>query len=346
MKNRRIVRVPIPISLIRKMDQLIVSGTGGYETREEFINDAIENHVLEMTYETAPGNLNSTGQHQAELPKTELRGPDRVGAEDSQVIFKPIMTSTVLEAPSEVTLIRDGIATVRAEPLIGLHNRDYPSIWVAHQLAGMTQSGPIRLKEFEKRIIASAWRFGSQLVQLQRDSRKRLTYLFPTNRKKPRAAETYFKAFAIGSIREEHGKVEVTGPLFLWRLCQLEQEDGSLLGGLTQEGLELLHALAGITVESPHTPDHSEIFLAHLKKYAEPDWEHLRYMLTLVKKEPTREQLLKALKTEWPNRSQRAIQTDAAGYISRAREWGLVEPRLVDSRYHLTTFGRNQVEEA
>ena len=32
-------------------------------------------------------------------------------------------------------------------------------------------------------------------------------------------------------------------------------------------------------------------------------------------------------------------ETNCTGYVSRSREWGLVEPELVDGRYRLTQLG-------
>ncbi len=48
-KEQRIMRMALPVSLIREMDAVIIQGLGGYRTRAEFIVDAIQERILEVT---------------------------------------------------------------------------------------------------------------------------------------------------------------------------------------------------------------------------------------------------------------------------------------------------------
>src|SRR5438132_8513516 len=47
--EQRIMRIPVPVPLIREMDAVIIKGLGGYTTRGEFILDAIQERLLELT---------------------------------------------------------------------------------------------------------------------------------------------------------------------------------------------------------------------------------------------------------------------------------------------------------
>ena len=54
---------------------------------------------------------------------------------------------------------------------------------------------------------------------------------------------------------------------------------------------------------------------------------------------PTRVELAGQFNQWRPDWSPALSNTNAAGFVARAREWGLLEPKLVDSRYALTEFG-------
>ena len=47
--DQRVMRVPLPVTLIREMDSVILDGLGGYATRAEFIVDAIQERILELS---------------------------------------------------------------------------------------------------------------------------------------------------------------------------------------------------------------------------------------------------------------------------------------------------------
>ena len=72
------------------------------------------------------------------------------------------------------------------------------------------------------------------------------------------------------------------------------------------------------------------------------DASWLSIFMHVLGTEPTREELVSHFTTEWPGA---AAATNAAGYVSRGREWGLVEPRMKGDRYTLTDRGRREVEE-
>src|SRR5438270_4317520 len=52
--NLRVTKVLLPIRLIRAMDRFLVEGTGGFTTRNEFVREAIDSYILELTHPPAP----------------------------------------------------------------------------------------------------------------------------------------------------------------------------------------------------------------------------------------------------------------------------------------------------
>src|SRR5690348_16497911 len=74
-KEERVVKILLPIPLIRGIDEAIVSGLGGYSTRTEFFRDAAEGLLMELKYEPAPEEPRTAGARAASLEQI---------AEDSQ----------------------------------------------------------------------------------------------------------------------------------------------------------------------------------------------------------------------------------------------------------------------
>ena len=67
-------------------------------------------------------------------------------------------------------------------------------------------------------------------------------------------------------------------------------------------------------------------------------------MLAAVADEPSREELIAALGAAGIGGTRRLADVYAQAYISRGREWGLIEPRLVQQRYHITERGSALLE--
>ena len=351
--DERVVKILLPVSLIRQLDEAIVAGLGGYSTRAEFIRDAAEGLLLELKYEQAPDEpappsaLRSSASDTARVPVTQeaatepplspLAGEsDRV---DSSVSMNDL-TVTQLHAPDQASLVEGGDAEIDNEPLFGMHNRDYPSLWVAYQLAERTRSTLVPYQTFIAEVTDEAWRYADDLKQLEPLAGQKLTALFPTNRAKPQSAADGFRAFAIGYVlngRREPMRAE--GPLFAWRACQVKRQDDSLLLGLTPAGWDLLHRLDGISLSLPHPPDLATAFLSHLRQNAPGDWWGFRTVLNAVAQEPNRAELVEAFREARPDWTESVAGTNAQGYVARAREWGLVEPKQTAGRYALTDFG-------
>ena len=344
--DKRIVRVPLAAELIHRMDVLVSNRTAGYETRADFIRDAIEALVLELSYPPAPperlgpkeeGLVDAHVQH-----REGAAGPYVESSRDVQV---PDMAITRLKAPQQVSFADQQGAQVEDDVLFGLHNRDYPSLWVAYNLAHATVDSLVHAEAFIEAVVKRAWSFAELIRNLDSTGTMKLTAMFPTNRSKPQSAAQGFRTFAVGGFSTRDNSLTAWGALFQWNLCQLQRNGQDVLLGLTREGFELLGALSGISLDLPHGRRFAEVFFAHLKRYAQADWRALHDIIELVAHGCSRTELIRRLLSEQPAWTEAQAATHVAGYISRSREWGLVEPKQIRGNYVLTDFGKELLEE-
>jgi hypothetical protein len=345
--DKRIVKVPMAVDLIRRMDEALTAGRGGLETREQFFREATEGLLAELSYPEAPPEpvraKASAGAAGAPASASLAEVLDSVPPwEQDELRLADLAGSALGPIPAGATL-SEGVALPSDEPLLGLHNRDFPSLWAAWRLARYSQEGLTTVAEFWRRVTAAAWFYGEQLMSFEHSTGTlKLTPIFPTNPNKREAAEQGFQGFALGEIPRrppEQGGIPVAGPLFNWRICQLERQDGELLIGLTPAGRSLLEQLVGISLELPHRQDQAEAFLRHLYAHAEGERWGFERTLAIVAEEPSREELVATIAEEKDDWTAATGSSVAQGYVARAREWGLLEPKLQKGRYRLTRFG-------
>lgn len=340
--DSRIVRVPLPVDLIRQMDQLILSGRGGFQTRAEFIREAIEAQVLEASYEPAP-----------EEPTALERSPAEAGAEvpgqTSNVDGQTGQASTLKLEDTKLGpvhrgyQIENGVAEVADEPLFGLHNRDYPSLWAAYQIASLTEGGSREINELLEEVTRRAWHYADGLSALETARPQKLTALFPTNKKKPQTASAGFRDFAIGRFANNGGGVTASGPLFVWKICQFQASAGQLAVGVTTVGYDLLESLSGISLALPHSTVFAERFLGHLKRESPSDLWGITTVLECAGEGANRTDLCRRFSEEHTDWGATTASNYASGYVARCREWGLLEPKLAGGRYVLTEFGKEHL---
>ncbi|OBJ33062.1 MULTISPECIES: hypothetical protein [Mycolicibacter] len=375
------------------MDESIVAGRGGFRTRAELMQEAVENLLNELDYPDAPPEIRVSDGAFEGLPLPG--GPtDEVGflgpasdepviatrihrrrsadtapmARDDEDLERRLLEQVVAGLPSwernELTLkdlagtalvsperkpkvIAHGAVQTDDEPLLGLHSRDYPSVWALQRMARYTTDG---LKPFEKcrdEVLRAAWYFGGELKSLERYGARlrKLTVLFPTNIAKQPSAARGFQSFAVGSVTRSRmtGLLVGSGPLFAWGAIQAE-DTPDMPAGLTESGWRLISELDGLSLDLPHPLELTDVFMAYLAEHAPADRWGFDYLLRGVAELPTRNELVERFRAAGPKWSDAEASSVAQGYIARSREWGLVEPRLVDGRYWLTAGGRELLE--
>jgi hypothetical protein len=212
----------------------------------------------------------------------------------------------------------------------GLHNRDLPRLWALDRLAAeVAEVGrPVAWPAFVDQCVAEAVGVGAWFDQHSHPP-LRGGVGFPRSGVKAKASAERFVWASIGSPKGD-------GPFFLFRLAAVT-EDGSLAP--TEPGIALLRDLLatdGFGATMPHPSPACWRWMAHLDGYAREEAQVWRKLLKVVGQEPTRTEL-NAEFPEWPGSR---ADTNCMGFISRSREWGLVEPDLVEGRYRLTRLGR------
>ncbi len=335
------------------MDLLILRGVGGFTARAEFIREAVEAMVLETSFQQAPeGPTPESSRQQVPTSLTQESPPpvnESPSPESEWSVSLESLEGTRLPPVPAGYVVEQGVAVVSDNPMFGLHNRDYPSIWAASQIASLTREGPKEIEAVFETVVKRAWQYAKRLAVLERAiNRKKLTALFPANDAKPQSAASAFLQFAIGKYdtRTEGGacgmRLNAEGPLFAWRVLQIQPVNGSLLAGITEPGYKLLNALSGIGLDLPHSEEASRWFCDHLRRTSPGDWSGFSTLLNACRDGASRAEVTDAFCRSHPEWSAKKAGNYLTGYVARAREWGLLKPKLVNHQYELTTLGQEQ----
>lgn len=341
--GHRVMRIPLPVPLIREMDAAIIRGVGGYSTRAEFITDAIQERILELT----------TGEVEDAGPPSEVQDIGSVAVRPSNATapgqpppdLDPLaaIQLTVLTPPAAgfALSVTDDLSRPEGKALFGLHNRDYPTLWALNRLAAMATEEPVPVRDYFAATLKEAWIFGELLLAIESHAGRKCTALFPSNPDKRKPAEMGFRTFAIGDYKIDASRaIATSGPLFEWRAVGLSCSVDEPRISLTAAGWHLLAELSGLSVEQPHASSYTTAFLAHLNEHAPADKRgFVEIMKAIGPDGATRRNVLDHTSAVWPEWNENEVSTNAAGYIARAREWGLVEPKQTKSHYHLTPLG-------
>jgi Arc/MetJ-type ribon-helix-helix transcriptional regulator len=340
----RPVRVAMPARLVREMDLAIQSGAGGYGSRQEFITEAVENHLVDVRYggDQAPEDAQGlgAGKRPSQLARTG-RSPKR-GLEPGQELTPEDVRISV---PNGVTPITNELAVVPAgEPLYGFHNRDIPTIWALERLA---EHGPEEIDAFYERTTAEASAIAEGLSAWEDQHGVKVTALLPKRGKRSRASAEgrTFQNFALGSVsrKSDGGGRLCSGPFFVWGVAGLREENDQTLIGVSERGTRLLEKLQGLSFDRPHAPSHTRSFLDFLGEWAPDDRWGFSLCLAAIREQVDRAGLTAKFRTglrrdykgvEWKESVANSI---AQGYLGRSREWGLVHPGR--GEYRLTPLG-------
>ncbi len=336
----RLVKTWLPASLVKEMDGTILKSGGAYNGRDDFIREAIADRIADERVRPAGGPapvllLRSSAK------SDERVLPNRGGTLDAE---RPIAIESITSFSGRVPVLPPHSA---GGMLYGLHNRDYPTLWAAHSLISMATSrgGPIPWPEFLSNLLEAAWKIGAQLATADEErasDEMKAAIGFPTNAEKRQSSEARFIEHMVGMPDREGGPI---GPLFAMKLAGAGPASTGYVVAPTDKGSELLNSLAavGLVARPPHVDQAWRAFRGHLRATLPDDYGAWLGILRTLVEMPTRQGLLRRFAAEWPGA---AASTNVAGYISRGREWGLVEPKLSEGRYALTELGRREVEEA
>jgi hypothetical protein len=320
----RPVRVLLSPELDDRVDEAVTSGVGGFRDKHALIAAAIDSYLIDLFHANA---IEATPERP--MPLGPTGGRPRTGL------------PRVAAAPRGTAVVDDAAILVD-EPLLGLHNRDWPSLWALGVLAGMTVAGPVPWRVFLVDVTNQAWHIADEIATALPSTARKATALLPTNRDKAQSAEAAFQSFAVADVARRTnnaGKFQVGGPLPLWRTIGFNRTDLELMVGVTESGWELLDRMQDLDPSTPHAPRVASSFLDYLADHARTDWWGFDVMLQLLRESPTRDEYLAGFREarDWKSS---VADSAAQGYLARGREWGLVEPKMSGGRYLLTAFGR------
>lgn len=332
---KRLVKAYLPVELLRQMDALILSSEGAYLDRSEFLAEAIADRLAEEAH----AHLAPAAAEIASIDEIRAVRPEAMVTDDAVAFGDWAKDGSAVTLPSV-----PGPATN-----FGLHNRDFPTIWALDWLGRLvTEAGrPIAWAQYLSELVPRAWALGSalQTADLANGALAKRAAGFPTNTKKHDAAEQRFLAHSVGSVAIPRGTSMATrndGPLFVFRLVGLAVDGDAVLVAPTHEAVVLLRDLgrANAGTVRPFPPEAWAAFSAHLEQFSPEEIAVWRRVLTVLADKPGRTTV--AARCSWWSGS--IAETNAMSYIARGREWGLVEPKMVDGHYDLTELGTAEVE--
>lgn len=341
---KRLVKVLLEADLVRRMDRRILASGGAYQDRSEFVSEAIADRLTE----------------EGALLEQEIRVAEPIVARASDILAvaerpkrsaQALQAFIALEAPPLDATVEMGrwrhnghvpMIPVSATDTInfGLHNRDLPTLWALDRLAEMAgdQREPVSWEAFLDRVRGEGAEAGELLRHrdLAMPGSLGVGIGFPKPGVKRAASIKRFIAAAVGNNRR------ADGPFFVLALATFTDEERTRI----VPGDQALHVLddmleRGLGPSLPQPPAAFERWWFYLSAKAPAEHAAWRKVLRVVADEPTREDLIVRF-PEWPGH---VATTNTVGYIARSREWGLVEPDLIDQRYRLTDLGRAVAKE-
>ena len=375
-KAVRPIKVLLPGALVDRVDEALQQGLGGFRTRHALFEEAIVYYLQELEdlqelqpllEEPAPPSSHRSAG------RSQVRGPANVDTRrivNEETTAKPIPPSSValsktpqwdkyLKTVSSIEELAISGANASASideksnvsrpdqgPILGLHNRDWPTLQALDLLAEMTATGPVPCNDFYNVATANGWNLSAALRAYENKSTGKLSALLPSNHEKAKAAESNYRSFALGWISKnaEGESVATSGPLFKWSCAGIAWRDKELHIGLTDSGVKLLKGVAGLMPSAPHETHFARFFLNHITQYGHDDWIFLKSLLDDLANRPIRKELV-AIVQQRQNSSESVAASLVQGYVARGREWGLIEPKQVDGRYVLSRFGEELLSE-
>ena len=351
-------KILFKIDILREVDRAVQEGLGGYTNRHELVNDLVEQGLIELRFPEGETPMAPEARSESETKAAANGSGNAAGVtapteKTAKTMPKaePLgdISETRIAAPAKAGIaVENELAAPERWPLFGMHNRDAPTAWALARLAAETVAGPIPLETFYEKVTEEAWTLAAQLEALETEGAPKLAVMLPRNPEKPQSAADGFRAFALGAVARkpnDEGKLVASGPFFQWGAVALVGDAKNQKVGITESGWELVKTFDGLDFSIPHSDEIAERFLAHLEKHAPADFWGFQTALEGAGQDAGRvemnEYFRKRLAADYSDIKWKGSVADsvASGYVSRARAWGLIEPKLRDRKYVLTPAG-------
>lgn len=339
--NYRPVRVLMDSKLLRRLDDVLASGVGGFESRDELVGEAVNSYLLELQEvvlkRQQPASSYGVGE-----------GVGLHGVRDSLPAGGGPHAASLSAIPFPGRGFVGAGAPVNVEPgpMLGLHSRDWPSFWALGRLGVKAAEGPVSFRAFLEEVTDEAWSLVEELRAQLGDNAKAATQMLPTNVLKKQSADAGFQNFAVATVSNKRGSDglhRAAGPLATWGAVAFSDIGAGTGIAVSAQGWDLLEVVHGLSPEAPHSQSVARQFFHYLQAHAPLDWWGFKTILREVADSPARNALLARMESARDWRSSVAGSV-TQGYIARSREWGLVEPKLMSGCYRLTDFGKEVLE--
>lgn len=360
-------KIIFKVEVLHEVDRAVQDGLGGYANRHELVNDIVEQGLIDLRYPEGEAPVEPGVQSETETPGGSAGASDRrsdtsngrapgelpTKAMPDAEPLNDLADTRIVASSTQGVAVENELARVPCEPMFGMHNRDAPSAWGLARLAAEASEEPIPLGDFYDRTTEEAWKLAAQLASFETKGSQKLAVMLPRNPEKPQSAAEGFRTFALGQVARklEDGRLTAWGPFYQWGAVGIVGDATCPLIGLTESGWQLVQIFDGLDFSLPHDDDIAWRFLAHLRQHAEPDLWGFRTVLEGAANNAGRVEMSEYFRvrlnndfseTEW---KQSVADSVASGYVSRARAWGLLEPKLHDRAYLLTTAGQKALDE-
>ena len=309
----RLVKLLMPTDVVRQMDQAILAASGAYQGRADFVIEAVRDRIAEEVALRA-----------AAIETDVARGRKRPEDVDADFLKlgvwigrKPIAASV---PPTD-------------KVSFGLHNRDLPTLWAFDVLAQTVSETRENLSWADfvamlgrKSIAVGEW---LRLRDLSRGRGLQAGTGFPRPGQKQIQSVERFISTMVGSLRR------ADGPLFDLGLVVPSGASDSIMPAEAAINSFAAMIEGGLGADLPQPEPAFRPWWQHLDSWAPAEHRTWLRVLRVVSNAPNRESLVASF-PEWAGST---ADTNTTGFVSRSREWGLIEPELIDGRYRLTALG-------
>lgn len=353
MPTERITAVHLLTEVVDEIDRALSAYPEQFRDRSELVMAAITRLLTDLAAEQKLSNRAPRSRRDARTAGRRQGRLSYSGLSHSLNAFNAglprFREALLIKAPAPDAPISDLMAPRPEHPTIGIHNRDWPTLWAASELGKVSrEDSPTRFETWIEEIVA--WGSGLGYLQMKCDDDAEdldLTGLpIEYFGKRDKAAVNRFRTHFVSDRRHR-------GPLFGLGLAYVDETTDVV--SLTTAGAAVLTALDGClpTAHDEVPPEWRHAFLTHLARHVPSDFDFLSLLVrTIAEGTAEREPLLRlvqetkdadpsdAVRRHWQKKASERwsmmTSTNVSGFISRAREWDLILPKQEQRRYLLT----------
>ena len=311
--NKRIWKTYLPNNLCEQVDLLLESGSTGYKTRDDFIKDALYNHLKDVSFENNRSNKS--------IPSQTF--------DDQNSKYEDLIYLKFLDEFKNLETNNNNAVNIDLQSFSLPSGREFPSFFMHYNIAKcLVEENKGEIKSIKKEILPNAWiiREKAKLKELNYPTltEHKISTGFPSSKEKKVNSEkifwdTNFKELVYrGYLSTDYTYVS-----------------------LTKSGLGLLEIIDGIKLEYPYELSFTKKYLTFMQQRNDMTFQIYNYIVNLLTTPKTRNELIDEISNDnfvKTYMSQKIkVENWLNAYIGRSRELGLIDVKLIDKKYQLTS---------